>query len=254
MNIIESGNMEKETIETSHEIIPGTWGDLLLYIFAGFGLYVGASILVSLPFQEIDLTVTTLAILTNVLFIGGSAYVLGIRRKKITWASLGISPPVWKPEYRLWAFLLAVGLMPIRGIIGFVVEILMEGNYDNLQLRSDLFTAGLENGYAYLILLIGVGILAPISEELFFRGLIYDWFRQRWGIWASILLSSAWFSLGHIDSLGVVASSFLMGVVIAYVYERTKSLWFAIAIHLITNSVSVLLLILLQLISPYIPI
>ncbi|MGD8456424.1 MAG: type II CAAX endopeptidase family protein [Anaerolineales bacterium] len=254
MDIIGSGNMEKEPKETSPEVIPGTWSDLLLYIFAGFGLYVVASILVSLPFQEIDLTVTTLAILTNVLFIGGGAYVLGIRRKKITWASLGISPPVWKPEYLLWAFLLAVGLMPIRGVIGLVVEILLEGDFDNLQLRSDLFTAGMDNGYAYLILLLGVGILAPISEELFFRGLIYNWFRQRWGMWVSILLSSIWFSIGHIDSLGVVASSFLMGGVIAYVYERTRSLWFAIAIHLITNSISVLLLMLIQLISPYIPV
>jgi hypothetical protein len=112
----------------------------------------------------------------------------------------------------------------------------------------------MDNGYAYLILLLGVGILAPISEELFFRGLIYNWFRQRWGMWVSILLSSIWFSIGHIDSLGVVASSFLMGGVIAYVYERTRSLWFAIAIHLITNSISVLLLMLIQLISPYIPV
>jgi membrane protease YdiL (CAAX protease family) len=43
-----------------------------------------------------------------------------------------------------------------------------------------------------------------------------------------------------------------MGGVIAYVYERTKSLWLAIAIHVITNSVSVLLLILIQLLSQYV--
>jgi len=244
--------MDNGTQDTSREVIPGTWPDLLLYIFVGFGLYVGASILISLPFHEIDLTVTTLVILTNVLFIGGSAYVLGIRRNKITWASLGISPPIWKPSYFLWAFLLAVGLMPIRGVIGLAVEKLLEGNLDSLQLRSDLFDVGLNSGYGFLILLLGIGILAPISEELFFRGLIYNWCRQRWGIWASISLSSAWFSLGHIDSIGVALSSFLMGGVIAYVYERTKSLWLAIAIHVITNSVSILLLILLTFLSQYI--
>jgi membrane protease YdiL (CAAX protease family) len=244
--------MDREFQDTPHEVIPGTWTDLFLYIFVGFGLYVGASILISLPFHEINLTVTSLVILTNVLFIGGSAYVLGIRRKKITWASLGISPPIWKPSYLVWAFLLAVGMMPIRGAIGLAVEKLLEGNLDNLQLRSALFDVGLDSGYSFLILFIGVGILAPLSEELFFRGLIYNWFRQRWGVWVSIFFSSAWFSLGHIDSIGVAISSFLMGGVIAYVYERTKSLWVAIAIHVITNSVSVFLLILIQILSQYI--
>lgn len=243
--------MDNETHLSAPDVVPGTWIDLLLYIVLGFGLYVGASILVTLPFQEIDLTVTSLAILTNILFIGGGAYVLGIRRRKITWASLGISPPVWKLSYLLWAFLLAVGLMPIRSIIGVLIEFLLEGNWDNLQMRADLFEVGLDTGYGFLVLFIGVGILAPISEELFFRGLIYDWFRQRWAIWVSIVMSSAWFALGHIDSIGVAVSSFLMGCVIAWVYERTKSLWFAIAIHIITNSVSVVILFLAQFLSQY---
>jgi membrane protease YdiL (CAAX protease family) len=243
--------MDNETHQRTPDVVPGTWIDLLLYIFLGFGLYVGASILVSLPFQEINLAVTSLAILTNVLFIGGGAYMLGIRRRKITWASLGISPPVWNLSYLLWAFLLAVGLLPIRGIIGLEIEKHLEGGFDNLQMRADLFDVGMDTGYGFLILFIGVGILAPISEELFFRGLIYNWFRQRWGIFMSILVSSAWFALGHIDSIGVAVSSFLMGCVIAWVYERTKSLWFAIAIHVITNSVSILLLYLAQALLPY---
>jgi membrane protease YdiL (CAAX protease family) len=244
--------MTAEIPHTTPKIIPGTWGDMFLYVFFGFGLYVGASLLVSLPFEEIDLTVTSLAILTNILFIGGGTYFLGIRRGKITWASLGISPPVWESSYLMWAFGLAVGLMPIRAVIGAGVEYLLEGGFDNLQLRADLFDVGLDSWFGALILFIGVGILAPISEELFFRGLIYNWCRQRWGIWVSALLSSAWFALGHIDSLGVAVSSFLMGVVIAWVYERTKSLWLAIAIHIITNSVAVLLLILAQFALQYV--
>jgi len=233
---------ETQPTTTTTVVKPGTWVDLLLYVFLGFGLYIAASVLVSMQFSEINLTVTALAILMNVLFIGGSAYVLGIRRGKITWASLGISPPIWKPIYFFWAFVIAVGLMPIRAAIGALIEFLVKGGFDSLQMRADLFDVGLDSWAGALIMIFGVGILAPISEELFFRGLIYTWFRQRTGIWVSALLSSAWFALGHIDSLGVVVSSFMMGVVIAWVYERTKSLWLPIAIHVITNSVSVLLL------------
>jgi membrane protease YdiL (CAAX protease family) len=113
-------------------------------------------------------------------------------------------------------------------------------------LRADLFGVGLDTWYGALIMLIGVGVLAPIAEELFFRGLIYNWGRQRWGLWVSALFSSAWFALGHIDSIGVAVSSFIIGVVLAWAYERTKSLWLTIAIHIITNSTAVFLLLLAQ--------
>jgi membrane protease YdiL (CAAX protease family) len=43
-----------------------------------------------------------------------------------------------------------------------------------------------------------------------------------------------------------------MGVVIALVYERTKSLWIAIAMHVITNSISVALIFIVDLMEMYI--
>ncbi|TES89583.1 MAG: CPBP family intramembrane metalloprotease [Anaerolineales bacterium] len=241
----------EETTETTHttsEIRPGTWRDLFLYIFGGFGLYVIGSILVSLPFEEIDLVVVTLGILMNVLFVGGGAYIFGVRRGKITWASLGISPPVWKNIYFVWAFFLVIGLMPIRIIIGFIVQYLMEGGIESLQYRADLFAVSLDSWYGFLILLVGVGVLAPISEELYFRGLLYNWFRQRTGVGLSVSLSSLLFGIAHFDSIGVAASAFVMGVVIALVYERTKSLWIAIAMHVITNSISVALIFIVDLV------
>ena len=241
-----------ETTHTTSEIRPGTWGDLFLYIFGGFGLYVIGSILVSLPFEEIDLVVVTLGILMNVLFVGGGAYIFGVRRGKITWASLGISPPVWKNIYFVWAFFLVIGLMPIRIFIGYIVQYLLEGGTESLQFRADLFAVSLDTWYGFLILLVGVGVLAPISEELYFRGLLYNWFRQRTGVGWSVALSSLLFGMAHFDSSGMAASAFVMGVVIALVYERTKSLWMAIAMHVITNSISVALIFIVDLMEKYI--
>jgi membrane protease YdiL (CAAX protease family) len=68
----------------------------------------------------------------------------------------------------------------------------------------------------------------------------------------SALLSSAWFAIGHIDAIGVAVSSFIMGVVLAWVYERTKSLWLTIAIHIITNSTAVILLLLAQFVMEFV--
>jgi membrane protease YdiL (CAAX protease family) len=72
--------------------------------------------------------------------------------------------------------------------------------------------------------------------------LIHNWFAEHFRFWPRVLLSSAIFGLGHFDSIGVVISSFVMGVVIAIAYERTQTLWLPIAIHAVTNSAAIVLL------------
>ncbi len=232
----------------------GTWFDLFLYLFGGFGLFMLAGILIGPYFTEINLLLTSLTILFNLIFVGGTAYLLGILRNKISWKQLGIKPVIWRWEYILLAGILAVALMPIRSAIGLFFQWLIEGGFDSLVQRENLFSAGGLTWGGFFITFIGIGILAPISEELYFRGLIHHWFRERWGMWASIIASSVFFGLAHFDSVGVLVSSFIMGIVMAYVYERTKTLWITIAIHVITNSIAVFLLYLSMLAVEYIDI
>ncbi len=247
-------DISPESSSHPSEPIPGTWGDILLYIFGIFGLFVVGSFLITYPFykDEINLTVSTVATLANPLFIGGGTYLFGIRRGKITWASLGISPPVWKNIYLLFAFLIVVFLLPIRGVIGTAVEYLIHGDLENLQMREELLGVGMDSWSGFLIMLLTVGILAPIAEELYFRGLIYNWFRQRWGVGLSVFVSSVWFAFGHFDSVGVMASGFVMGVALALAYEKTRSLWMAIAMHVFTNSIAVVLLFLATFVEQYV--
>ena len=229
----------------------GTGADLGLYLLGGFGLFLMAGIMVGPLFDEITLGLTSLSILFNLLFVGGTAYFLGIRRNKISWKQLGIKPVVWKMEYILLAGVLAVAMMPIRSAIGLLVQMVIEGGMDSLIQRENLFSAGGLTWGGFLVMFIGVGILAPISEELYFRGLLHNWFRERWGMWASIIASSIFFGLAHFDSVGVLVSSFIMGIVMAYVYEKTKTLWITIAIHIITNSIAVFLLYLSMIVVEY---
>ena len=223
----------------------GTGWDLVLYFFGGFGLFLVAGIFVGLLFKDTGITLgmTALALILNVIFVGGSAYVLGIRRGKISWAQLGITPPRWQPRYFLLATFVAIGMMPLRGAVGLAVEVFLQGNLDSLQARADLLMPADASGWAgFMVTLIGAGILVPISEELYFRGLLHTWFRQRMPMWGAVLTSSMIFGFAHFDSLGVLVSSFIMGVVMAWLFEKTRSLWLTIAIHMVTNSVAVVLL------------
>ena len=97
-------------------------------------------------------------------------------------------------------------------------------------------------------MLLLAGFVAPLGEELLFRGVIYTFLRERWGIWLSVLLSSFLFGLIH-GNLAIGVTGFLLGVVAAIVYEYSKSLWTAVIVHSINNSLKIGLLYLLVLIG-----
>ncbi|GAB4217260.1 MAG: hypothetical protein OHK0022_59330 [Roseiflexaceae bacterium] len=94
-----------------------------------------------------------------------------------------------------------------------------------------------------LAMLICGGVIVPIAEELLFRGVLYNWLRSR-GFWLAALVSSALFGLvhGHL-TIGIIA--FVLGLVCAWVYERSRSLWAPIAVHIGFNVLGIGLLYLL---------
>jgi hypothetical protein len=82
---------------------------------------------------------------------------------------------------------------------------------------------------------VGGVVLAPLVEEVAFRGLLYATLRRRLGWLAAALLSSALFALPHGYGLGGSLSVFVSGVVWAWGYERTGSLLPGIAAHAANN-------------------
>ena len=224
---------------------PQSWLDLALYLLVGFGSFLLISTLVALQFQELSLGAAFLLFLVNFACFGGVTVLLGVRRGKISWAQLGLRPFRWRWQWLLIGVGLAVLLLPGRAVLGLLVQILVEGNLDSLQARSDLIMGGaLEFSWiGFLSTLLGAGILVPIAEELYFRGLLHTWF---WGktdlVWLRVLASSAIFALGHADSISVVAASSVIGIVNAIAYERTRSLFIPIVVHITTNSAAILLL------------
>ncbi len=224
---------------------PQSWLDLALYLLVGFGSFILLSGLIGWLFVEISLGASFLIFLANFVCLAGTTYLLGVRRGKISWRGLGLRPLRWRWQWLLIGTGVAILLLPGRAVLGLLVQMLVEGNLDSLQARSDLIMGGaLEFSWiGFFSTLIGAGILVPISEELYFRGLLHTWF---WGkmerVWLRVLASGAIFALAHADSISVVAASFVIGLVNAYAYERTRSLFISIIIHLTTNSAAVLLL------------
>jgi len=77
-------------------------------------------------------------------------------------------------------------------------------------------------------------MLAPVVEELFFRGLFYRMLRERWNVLISTAVSAVFFSLLH---HGLIVSPQLAGgIIFALAYEMSRSLWVAIALHMGANA------------------
>jgi membrane protease YdiL (CAAX protease family) len=77
-------------------------------------------------------------------------------------------------------------------------------------------------------------ILAPIAEEILFRGIIYNSMRQKHQMWSALLFSSLIFAFVH-GQLIHFGEIFIMGLLLAYLYERTKSLVPSIVLHIAVN-------------------
>ena len=74
-------------------------------------------------------------------------------------------------------------------------------------------------------------IVAPVIEELLFRGLLLQRWALRWGTMTGVILSSALFAIGHVELLG----HFVFGVAMSALYLRTRSLWVPISAHALNN-------------------
>jgi len=89
------------------------------------------------------------------------------------------------------------------------------------------------------VVLVSVAVIAPLTEELLFRGFIYATLRRTMGPLAAIVSSAALFSFLHFHA-AASASLFVIGFLLAYLYERTGSLVASISAHAANNLYSLL--------------
>lgn len=88
----------------------------------------------------------------------------------------------------------------------------------------------------FLVLLVIGAVLAPLSEELFYRGMIYPVFRQYLGpLWGAILAGMV-FGLAHWDLWRTIPLA-IGGAILCYIYEKTGSIFVSALAHGVWNGV-----------------
>jgi uncharacterized protein len=88
---------------------------------------------------------------------------------------------------------------------------------------------------------LAVVVVAPLAEELFFRGFLYQALRKWRGVGQAVVLSALLFAVAHGHPI-LIAGIFPLGIILAYTFEKRGSLTATIAAHAFFNGISLILI------------
>ena len=85
------------------------------------------------------------------------------------------------------------------------------------------------------IMILAVAVLGPILEELVFRRVIFGTLIKKYNFWISAIVSGVVFAAIHLEFEHIILYS-ICGLVFAYLYHKTQSIWASIIAHVLLNT------------------
>ncbi len=91
---------------------------------------------------------------------------------------------------------------------------------------------------SFAIIAFSAVIIAPLFEEIFFRGFMYQAFRKTMRLWPAAILTSVVFGIAHIEP-SIIIPIALVGMILLGIYRWTGNLWSSIITHAGYNAIAV---------------
>jgi membrane protease YdiL (CAAX protease family) len=135
----------------------------------------------------------------------------------------------FKPSALGWAVLAFVAYL----VLASIYTVLFNPPQDDLpdQLGAD------ESTLLAVVTGVFVVAVAPLVEETFFRGFLYQTLRNSWGVWLAAPASAVIFSAIHLQPSKFV-QLVILGTALAFVFQKTRSLWPCILLHALNNTLA----------------
>lgn len=200
------------------------------------GLIVASRVLDAAP-DDGTLATALLAAIVTLLFEASLALIVLFlaRHRALTGEQLGLAQPGrWR--WSLYAVLGAYAVLIVYGLVVLAIERLTGSDLGVLRQGNGLPDTAGDAPLVLAILGVSVVVVAPLAEELFFRAFLFRAVQGRWGLVAGLLFSGLAFSLFH-TNVGVAVPFFVIGVLLAWAYHATGSLWTPIAAHATINGI-----------------
>ncbi len=164
-------------------------------------------------------------------------------------ARQGLPPPTIRDGFR------ALGFRPVRPwvvlggtlagmtaiyLVGYLYTLIAEALHFSINTNVDIIIKDAANSpYTTLALLVSAVVIAPVGEEVFFRSFLFQGLRLRMHAWLAVVLSACLFGIEH-GAPGSLVLLIVIGVLLAILRWRTRSIWPGIALHTLNNAVSAL--------------
>lgn len=220
--------------------VPWRFADLILGLVIGFivGSLLAGGLWAAIGMENVDGPMG--------LFIGGTAIYLGmvvfshhfaLKRRGADLRAAGLRPSTVGALFLMIPVLFGVLIVEGR-VTEIVIEMFGQTPTVGEQLLGPEGDIGTIDTADLLWLAALAVVVAPLAEEFIFRGLVYGYLRSKFGISAAVIVSSLAFAASHFQPL-LIAPLFVLGMALALVYQRYKSLWVPITLHALNNLVVV---------------
>jgi uncharacterized protein len=207
----------------------------VLFSVIDFGAGVPAAMAELQNLEKIALPTIWALVLSNLITLGLLwLYV----RKPERQSAIGLDR--WSADSLLKTVGYAVALIALGLAFNYLYETYVVPDVKLQEELRKLFAAIPKSAFNTALLFFAGAVLAPLVEELLFRGLLQNALSKKLPIWAAIGVTAALFGAVHFDyhAFPVLA---MMGVVFGILYHVTGSLRVTILAHMINNAAALAL-------------
>jgi membrane protease YdiL (CAAX protease family) len=176
------------------------------------------------------------ALLIILFYLNGTIaaiiYLWGIEPGWLTCKDLGLTKKNLGRNI-LIGLAMGVALVLVSGVLEYLIGLLLPTDLpDILDPSNDTFVA--QDMPSLLMILAGACVMAPLGEELYFRGYLYAGLGKGYRLPVVFIISSAYFSVGHFNLI-FFPIFFLAGLMLIYVRHKSQSLVPSIIMHSVNN-------------------
>lgn len=186
--------------------------------------------------SKLNATILVVNIFMQFAFAGSVILAMGFRVKISQWLGLRWREWPWVLLIApvtvavLWTFFI---LLQLTGYAKWMESLGVETTQDTVKLLKDA-----KDPLLLGLMSFAAVFVAPVCEEILFRGYLYGASKKFAGGAAAAVFSALVFAAAH-GSLAALLPLFVVGLALVFVYEKTGSLWAPMAVHFCFNGATV---------------
>lgn len=226
---ITAGRSESVTVPWSARDV---WLGVLaaaVIVAAGWGLVYLATAL--WPRPDVDLWIALVPNLLELLFLV-PVWWFAVRKRGGSLRALGFVG--FRPRVVAIGIALLFGFFMLNAWYSRLLE------YFGLEVQADLapIAERLSSPWPFIVTIV---LVAPVVEEIFFRGFVFAGLRSRYGWRWAAAISAALFAAAHLQ-ITFFLPAFLLGYLLAYLYQSSDSVWPGMIVHALMNGLAMVAL------------